>query len=30
MEDVGHLPMVEKPKETADIYLRFLGKKENR
>lgn len=24
MEDVGHLPMIERPKETADFYLRFL------
>ena len=27
LENVGHLPMIEKPKETADSYLRFLGKK---
>jgi pimeloyl-ACP methyl ester carboxylesterase len=27
MEAVGHLPMIEKPKETADIYMSFLGKK---
>jgi pimeloyl-ACP methyl ester carboxylesterase len=24
MEGVGHLPMIERPKETADFYLRFL------
>jgi len=27
MEDVGHLPMIEKPKETAEIYLSFLRQK---
>ena len=27
MADVGHLPMIEKPKESADIYKTFLGKK---
>ena len=27
LENVGHLPMIEKPAETADIYLKFLGKK---
>jgi len=26
MEGVGHLPMIEKPKETAEIYMSFLGK----
>jgi pimeloyl-ACP methyl ester carboxylesterase len=25
MKDVGHLPMIEKPKESAEIYLSFLG-----
>lgn len=24
MEDVGHLPMIEKPKETAAFYIRYL------
>jgi len=27
MDDVGHLPMIEKPEETADLYLRFLKRK---
>ena len=27
MKDVGHVPMVEKPEDSADIFLRFLGKK---
>ena len=27
MNAVGHLPMIEKPKETADIYISFLGPK---
>lgn len=29
MEGVGHLPMIEKPGETADIYIRFLRQKKN-
>jgi len=24
MEGVGHLPMIEKPEETAEIYMNFL------
>jgi pimeloyl-ACP methyl ester carboxylesterase len=28
MEGVGHLPMIEKPKETAELYLSFLDKAE--
>jgi pimeloyl-ACP methyl ester carboxylesterase len=24
MEGVGHLPMIEKPRETAEIYMSFL------
>ena len=27
MEGVGHLPMIERPKETAEIYLSFLRQK---
>jgi pimeloyl-ACP methyl ester carboxylesterase len=27
MEGVGHLPMIEKPKETAEIYMSFLRQK---
>jgi pimeloyl-ACP methyl ester carboxylesterase len=27
MEGVGHLPMIEKPGETAKIYLSFLRQK---
>jgi len=27
MEGVGHLPMLEKPKETAEIYISFLRQK---
>jgi pimeloyl-ACP methyl ester carboxylesterase len=26
IENVGHLPMLERPEETADIYLRFLNR----
>jgi len=26
MENVGHVPMIEKPEQTADALLRFLGK----
>jgi len=29
MEGVGHLPMIEKPGETAKIYMRFLRQKKN-
>ena len=29
MEGVGHLPMIERPQETADIYMSFLGQKKN-
>jgi pimeloyl-ACP methyl ester carboxylesterase len=25
MEGVGHLPMIERPKESAQFYLNFLG-----
>jgi len=28
MDAVGHLPMIEKPKETAELYLSFLDKRE--
>jgi pimeloyl-ACP methyl ester carboxylesterase len=27
MKGVGHLPMIEKPAETAEIYIRFLRQK---
>jgi len=27
MDGVGHLPMIEKPEETAGLYLRFLKRK---
>ena len=27
MKDVGHVPMVEKPEDSADIFLSFLGEK---
>jgi len=27
MEEVGHLPMLEKPEESADIFLNFLSEK---
>jgi abhydrolase domain-containing protein 6 len=27
MKDVGHVPMVEKPEDSANIFLSFLGKK---
>jgi abhydrolase domain-containing protein 6 len=29
MKNVGHVPMVEKPEESANIFLSFLGKKES-
>lgn len=29
MTNVGHVPMVEKPKESANIFLNFLGKNES-
>ncbi len=29
MKNVGHVPMLEKPEESANIYLSFLGKKES-
>ena len=29
MKHVGHVPMVEKPEESADIYLKFLGRKKS-
>jgi len=29
MKNVGHVPMVEKPKESANIFLNFLGKNES-
>jgi len=29
MEDVGHLPMIETPKESAKLYLNFLGITDN-
>ncbi|MFC1878163.1 alpha/beta fold hydrolase [Thermodesulfobacteriota bacterium] len=29
MKNVGHVPMVEKPEESANIFLNFLGKKES-
>jgi len=25
IENMGHLPMIERPKEMAEIYLRFLN-----
>jgi len=25
LENVGHLPMIELPKKTADLYLEFLA-----
>jgi len=28
MDAVGHLPMIEKPKETAEFYLSFLEQRE--
>jgi hypothetical protein len=28
MDAVGHLPMIEKPKETAELYLNFLEQRE--
>jgi len=28
MDAVGHLPMIEKPKETADLFLEFLARRE--
>jgi abhydrolase domain-containing protein 6 len=28
MDAVGHLPMIEKPKETAELYLTFLEQRE--
>jgi abhydrolase domain-containing protein 6 len=28
MDAVGHLPMIEKPKETAELYLSFLEQRE--
>jgi pimeloyl-ACP methyl ester carboxylesterase len=27
MKDIGHVPMVEKPEDSANIFLNFLGKK---
>jgi abhydrolase domain-containing protein 6 len=29
MKNVGHVPMLEKPEESANIFLSFLGKKES-
>jgi hypothetical protein len=28
MDAVGHLPMIEKPKETAELYLSFFDQSE--
>jgi pimeloyl-ACP methyl ester carboxylesterase len=30
MKDCGHMPMLERPAETADHYLRFLQRTDQR
>ena len=29
MKNIGHVPMVEKPQESANIFLNFIGKKDS-